>query len=174
MSVDNCFLRLCAERYSCRSYTDQMPADEAIDAILEAARLAPSATNRQPWKLLIIKPDDFQGRQAVFAAYNRDWVLTAPYHIVVCGMPGEAWVRPYDGKNHIDIDIAILTEHICLEASAQGLGSCWICNFDPARLTVDLALPQGLVPKVIIPIGYPAANRPEKKRKSLDEIIISR
>ena len=85
-------------------------------------------------------------------------------------------VRPHDGHNHIDIDIAIATEHICLQAAELGLGTCWICHFDPARLTVDLALPHGIVPKAIIPVGYPAegVKAPAKNRKTLDEILLKR
>lgn len=168
------FLELCAERYSCRSYKPEMPTEESLAAVLEAARLAPSATNRQPWRLVLIKADDLKGREAIVAAYPREWVATAPYFIVVCGVPCDAWVRPYDGKNHIYVDVAIITEHICLAAADQGLGSCWICNFDPARLTVDLELPQGVVPMVIVPLGYPAIAATEKKRKALEEILIQR
>ena len=143
---------------------------------MEAAQLAPSACNRQPWRLAIIGPDDEAGRQAIATAYPREWVASAPCYIVVCSVPTEAWVRPHDGKNHSDIDIAIATEHICLAATAMGLATCWICHFDPARLTVDLDLPKGTVPVVILPVGYPAEGStvPSKNRKSTDEIIIKR
>lgn len=163
-------------RYSCRSYSPALPSGEQIGALLEAARLAPSACNRQPWRFAVIGPDDTAGREAVLAAYPREWTAGAPYFIVVCGVPGEAWVRPHDGRNHVDIDVAIASEHICLKATELGLGTCWICHFDPALLTVGLGLPQGTVPKVIIPVGYPADGlaTPEKKRKTADEILIKR
>lgn len=170
-------LDIFSERYSCRSYaSDRVPSEDQISAIIEAARLAPSACNRQPWRFAVIGPDDAAGRAAVAAAYPREWVTTAPYYIVVCAVPTEAWVRPHDGKNHSDIDIAIATEHICLAAADAGLGTCWICHFDPARLTVDLALPQGTVPVVIVPVGYPEGGfgAPEKKRKPTDEILLKR
>ena len=140
-------------RYSCRAYSPQAPTPEQIAALVEAAQLAPSACNRQPWRLAIIGPDDEAGRQAIATAYPREWVASAPCYIVVCSVPTEAWVRPHDGKNHSDIDIAIATEHICLAATAMGLATCWICHFDPARLTVDLDLPKGTVPVVILPVG---------------------
>ncbi len=166
-----------AARYSCRAYNpDRLPEQAKIDAIVEAARLAPSACNRQPWRFALIGRDDEEGRQAIFAAYPREWVLSAPLHIVACAVPAEAWVRPADSKNHSDVDVAIATEHICLEASAQGLGTCWICNFDPAVLTAGLALPEGAVPVAVIPVGYAAdgAEAPAKKRKATDEILLVR
>lgn len=163
-------------RYSCRAYSPKAPTPEQIAALVEAAQLAPSACNRQPWRLAIIGPDDEAGRQAIATAYPREWVASAPCYIVVCSVPTEAWVRPHDGKNHSDIDIAIATEHICLAATAMGLATCWICHFDPARLTVDLDLPKGTVPVVILPVGYPpeGSTVPSKNRKSTDEIIIKR
>ena len=170
-------MKVVSERFSCRSYSiDRLPNEEQIAALIEAARLAPSACNRQPWRFVVIRPGDEGGRKAVAAAYPREWVETAPYYIVVCAVPTEAWVRPHDGKNHSDIDIAIATEHICLAATEMGLGTCWICHFDPARLTVDLALPHGTVPVVILPVGYPAecVVAPEKKRKPTEEILIER
>lgn len=95
---------------------------------------------------------------------------------MVCGVASEAWVRPFDDVNHVAVDVAIATEHICLAAASQGLGSCWICNFDPAVLTARLGLPQDVVPMVIVPIGYPAEGTtvPEKKRKPLDELLLKR
>ena len=76
-------------------------------------------------------------------------------------------------KDHADIDIAIAVEHICLAATEQGLGTCWVCNFDPAVCRNVLSLPQNLEPAVLIPIGYPAATAEAapKKRKEADEII---
>lgn len=168
------FITLAAKRYSCRSYESAPLTPGQIEMLLEAARLAPSACNRQPWKFMVINADDTAGREAVAAAYNREWVKTAPAYIIVCGLPAEAWVRPDDNHNHVDVDIAIATEHICLAATAAGLATCWICNFNPETLAKGLALPAGIVPMVIIPVGYPADTEPEKRRKSLDEIIIER
>ncbi|MCM1068228.1 MAG: nitroreductase family protein [Muribaculaceae bacterium] len=164
------------ERYSCRAYSPEIPADSLIDAVLEDARLAPSACNRQPWRFIVVGPDDAAGRKAVNEAYVRDWIASAPIYIVVCGCPDEAWVRPFDGKNHLDIDLAIATEHICLSATAHGLGTCWVCHFDPAVLRAGLELDSSLEPMAIIPIGFPAEGTvaPEKKRKSLTDIVIRR
>ncbi len=164
------------QRYSCRAYADRQPDAAALEAVLQDARLAPSATNRQPWRFIVIPSTDAEGRSAVIRSYAREWVATAPTYIIVCGLPDSAWVRPYDGKNHIDVDLAIAAEHICLSATANGLDTCWICNFDPVVLSEGLGLPAELVPMCIIPIGYRAEGSPvpEKKRLPLTDIVIRR
>ena len=91
---------------------------------------------------------------------------------MVCAVEGEAWTRQSDGKNHADIDAAIATEHICLAAADQGLGSCWVCNFDTALLRNLFHLEAGTHPVAIIPIGYPNEGaRPETKRKPEGDIV---
>lgn len=164
---------LTHDRYSCRAYSDRIPAAGQIRQILEDAHMAPSACNRQPWRIMVIGPDDAEGRQAIAAAYDRAWISQAPYYIIVCGVADEVWVRPFDNKNHLDVDIAILTEHICLCATDAGLASCWVCNFDPAVLTAKIEFPQGVTPVAILPLGYAASPEiPAKKRKELDDILI--
>lgn len=165
------FYNLAATRYSCRKYTSAPVDRELIMAILDTARLAPSACNRQPWQFLVL--DTEESRQPVIECYDREWVKNIPAFIVALGLKGEGWVRPYDGKSHIDVDLAIAVEHICLSASSLGLGSCWICNFDPVMLSKKLGLPENVEPIAIIPIGHPdpEGTVPAKNRKAFDEIV---
>lgn len=159
------------QRYSCRQYLDKPVGRDLIAAILDMARLAPSACNRQPWEFLVIDTDPMRGK--VIDSYGRDWVKNVPVFIVALGLHDEAWKRPTDGKDHTDIDVAIAVEHICLAATSMDLGSCWICNFDAERLRTDLNLPDGVEPIAIIPIGYPdpTAPVPLKNRKPFDQIV---
>lgn len=84
-----------------------------------------------------------------------------------------SWHRKADGKDHADIDVAIAVEHLCLAAAEQGLGTCWVCNFDVDRCREVMHLPANLEPVVLIPLGYPADETvPEKKRKTLPEILL--
>lgn len=168
------FNQLAEQRSSCRSFDPEAEVSQAdLESILAAARMAPSATNRQPWLFGIVRKQSEQSRQALRDAYNRDWFMQAPLHIVVCELPEQAWVRPFDGKNHADIDAAIATEHICLAATALGLGSCWVCNFDPEVLKNRLSLPAGAQPVAIIPIGVPAKDPYRaKSRKEMQQIIV--
>ncbi|MDE5745583.1 MAG: nitroreductase family protein [Paramuribaculum sp.] len=159
-----------AGRYSCRAYTPAPVSREMVLAVLDAARLAPSACNRQPWKFIIA--DNQETRELVIGAYGRDWVKDVQTFIIACGDHSQAWHRA-DGKDHTDIDVAIAVEHICLAASSLGLGTCWICNFDAKAISDGLSLPENLEPIAIIPIGYPnpTAPVPAKSRKAIDEIV---
>lgn len=164
------FLELAKNRYSVRGYLDKPVEKEKLDYVLESARLAPSATNAQPWKLYVVT--DENKKEEILKSYPREWIKNVPLIIVVCVNTGESWVRNIDGKNHSDIDGAIITEHICLAAADCGLGTCWICNFNPVILSEVLKLPDELKPIAITPLGYPSTdNIPEKKRKPMDEII---
>ncbi len=171
------FQEVIKDRFSCRNYSGKEVSPETLRQIMEAVHLAPSACNRQPWRFIVIsRPDDGEGRKAVIDSYNRQWIETAPVYIIACGLPGEAWVRPFDGKNHTDVDVSIAVEHLCLAATSLGLGTCWVCNFDPAVLRQGLGLGEELDPIAIIPLGYPAEGTvvPEKKRKDYSEIVVCR
>lgn len=174
------FNNLISTRRSCRAFDKERPVEpELIRAVIDAARIAPSACNRQPWHFVAVdlRPESAEARRAVIEAYPRPWIATAPAFIICCGNHSEAWHRACDGKDATDIDIAIATEHICLAATALGLGTCWVCNFDPRPLAAALGIPQGIEPIAIIPIGYPKADaadgeyRPATSRKPLDDIL---
>lgn len=162
------FLELVKNRYSCRDYQPRNVENEKLEYIMECVRYAPSAVNRQPWRFHIIKDDNDKAR--VQQCYNREWFNTAPLYILASVLHDEEWVRA-DGKHHGDIDIAIAVEHLCLAATAQGLGTCWVCNFDAALCKQLFSLPENEEPAVIIPIGYPAVPPTEKKRKPISEIL---
>ncbi len=164
-------LSLMNQRFSCRSYDLGRPADrDLIGAVIDAARIAPSACNRQPWEFLVV--DSAEARDIIAMSYNRDWIRTAPAYIIALGDHSQAWRRA-DGKDHTDVDLAIAVEHICLAATALGLATCWVCNFDPAIIRDGFSLPADLEPVAIIPIGYAAPDCPVpvKTRKTADEII---
>lgn len=164
------FYSLITDRYSCRAYSPEPVNKELILAVLDTARLAPSACNRQPWQFIVADTPEL--RTAVCNAYSRDWVKNVQTFIIACGNHNEAWHRA-DGKDHTDIDIAIAVEHICLAATALGLATCWICNFDKEAICAGFNLPTDLEPIAIIPIGYsePNATVPPKNRKEITQIV---
>lgn len=163
--------RIAEQRFSCRDYSDRKVERDAILTVLDVARLAPSACNRQPWVFLVA--DSEAQRAAILESYDRDWARTAPEFIVACGLHDEAWHRGSDGKDHTDIDVAIAVEHLCLAATTIGLETCWVCNFDPKPIREAFGLPENVEPIAILPIGYPAdgIDAPAKKRKELSEIV---
>ncbi len=165
------FYNLAATRYSCRKYTDEPVDRDLIIAVLDAARLAPSACNRQPWKFLVIDTPELLSE--VRGCYDREWFKEAPVCIVAVGMHDEAWHRQSDGKDHTDVDVAIAVEHLCLAATSLDLATCWICNFDCDKLKKILDIPAGAEPVAMISLGYPVPGQPvpAKNRKTFEEIV---
>lgn len=160
------FLELAKERRSVRSYTSQEVEEAKLHYLLECARLAPSAVNRQPWHFFVVKSEE--KKRLLWQCYARDWFAQAPVYIVICADDAEAWVRQADGKNHADIDAAIVVEHLCLAAADLGLGTCWVCNFDVEKCSELLALPSHQRPVAILPVGYP--NHTDVKRSVRKEL----
>ena len=167
------FTTLARRRCSVRSYSDRTVEPEKLSLILEAIQLAPSACNNQPWRFVIIREQE--GLDHLHQCYDRAWFKTAPMAILACGLKEEAWVRQSDGKDALDIDVAIATEHLCLAAASLGLGTCWICNFDATRCRELFHLPPEVEPIAIIPIGYPSDpdifEKTPKNRKPFSEIF---
>lgn len=160
-------------RCSIRQYSATPVEDEKLNYLLKAAQVAPSAVNYQPWFFLVIREQE--GLRKAKSCYPRDWFATAPLIIAVCGDSSRSWKRPADGKDHLDIDMGIVTEHICLAATEMGLGSCIVCNFDSERFGQLFNLPPDIAPKALIPIGYPAdptlLETTAKQRKPLHETV---
>ncbi len=162
------FSELIKARYSVRGYTSDPIEDEKLNAILEAARIAPTAANRQPFHIIVIHTE---GRQEELRRmYDREWFVESPLIIVVCGEESKAWVR-HDKANYGVVDAAIVMDHIILEATNQGLGTCWIGAFDAEATRKILGLPDNIDPIVMTPLGYPNAEPRGKDRKSLDELV---
>jgi len=165
----NSFADLAVRRISVRRYRPDPIPEEVLQRVLETARMAPSAANRQPWRILVARSEE--RRRAIARAYPREWLLTAPLILGVAVQPSAAWVRAEDGWNAAETDGAILMTHLILAAAAEGLGTCWIAAFSPARLREAWSLPPEWVPYAITPLGYPDdAGRP-KQRKPLGEIL---
>jgi len=162
------FRKLIERRYSVRAYRpDPVPA-QALAAVLDAARLAPTAANRQAFRLIVVKT---RGREEELKrVYGKDWFVQPPLVIAVCGLPGENWVRR-DGRNYVDVDAAIVMDHLILAAADAGLGTCWIGAFDPQAAREVLGLPPEAEPIAFTPLGYPADEPRPKKRKALEEIV---
>lgn len=162
------FIELARKRYSVRAY-DSRPVDEqALQSILEAGRLAPSAANRQPVSIVVVR--DEPRRRALGEAYPRDWFWRAPAILVVCVEPARAWVRA-DGKNYADVDGAIAMDHMTLCAADLGLGTCWIGAFEVSKVRRALALPDGVEPLAMTPLGYSQEGERPKSRKPASDVV---
>ncbi len=166
------FLELAKKRYSARKYDGKKVEADKLEKILEAARVAPSGQNKQPIRLLVLQ--DAEDLAKVAKATD---AFHAPLVIISCGDHNTAGVIPFNKKSVVDIDTSIATDHMMMEATALGLGSVWICGFDPEVISHEFNLPEHIEPINILAIGYiagePASpNRHDKTRKSLDEILL--
>lgn len=157
-----------AGRRSVRKYAKTPIDQDKLLRVLEAARLAPSAANRQPWKIYVVT--DERLREALGNAYHNAWFYEAPVIIAICSCPGRAWSRS-DGKNYADVDAAIAFDHLTLAAQSEGLATCWIGAFTPSVVVEALGLPPGEEPLAMTPLGYPAQAPAMPPRRPLDELV---
>jgi nitroreductase len=162
------FAELVQERYSVRAYKPDAVEQGKLEQVLEAARLAPTAANRQPFQLVVIHT---AGRESELQRiYGREWFVQAPLVICACGVMNQTWVRR-DGKSYNDVDVAIVMDHLILAAANVGLGTCWIGAFDAVAARDMLGLPEGVEPIAFTPLGYAEDTPGPKKRKALPDLV---
>ncbi|OHB83027.1 MAG: nitroreductase [Planctomycetes bacterium RIFCSPHIGHO2_02_FULL_38_41] len=162
------FYEVIKKRCSIRSYKPNPVEEEKLNRILEAARMAPSAANRQPICFVIIK--DEKTKQQLKRVYDEKWFYTAPIIVCVCSIPEKAWIRS-DGRNYADIDAAIAMDHLILAATEEGLATCWVAAFKVSILKSLLKLPPGMEPIAMTPIGYPQDIPEPTYRKPIEDIV---
>lgn len=165
MSVES----IIRDRYSVRKYQKKPVEAEKLEKLLDVARLAPTAANKQPNKVYVV-----QSPQALEKLSHAAKIFDCPLALVFCTDEKDVWTRG-DGATTVDIDASILTDETMLLATELGLGTCWICAFQPEILRAEFGMPEGLKPVNILAVGYaddsPAPNRLER-RKPLDELIV--
>jgi nitroreductase len=160
---------LIAARYSVRAYRPDPVEDEKLQILLEAARLAPTAANRQPVQLVVMHT---KGREEeIGRIYHRPWFVQAPLVIAVCAISSQAWVRESDRFNARLIDAAIVADHLILAATNLGLGTCWVAAFNVDAARSVLCLPAEAEPIIFTPLGYPADLPGPKIRKPLADLV---
>lgn len=166
------FLDLARARCSVRAFESRPVEPEKLERILEAARVAPSACNLQPWRFLVL--NEAESLKKLSKACR---TFDAPLAIVVLGDNNETWVRPYDAKDSLDIDATIATTHMMLEAENLGLSTCWICYFKEPALREEFGVPGHLTPVNVLVVGYAAgskknAARHATERRPLSETVV--
>ncbi len=173
------FLELVKQRYSVRNYDKEPVPEEKLKRCLEAARLAPSACNSQPWKFIIINDPDIRNKAAK-AAFDQlldfnDFVFKAPVLILIVS-ERQNFSAKVGGiikkKNFSLMDVGIAAEHFCLQAADEGLGTCMLGWFRETRVKKLLRIPKSNRVELIISVGYSADNNiPTKKRKPTEEVV---
>lgn len=153
------FITMAKQRCSMRSYQDRAVEPELLAQILEAAHVAPTAANLQPVRLLVVQTPE--GRERLSRCAD---IYGAPLAVIVCADHRKNWTRPFDGKQTGDIDASILTDHMMLQATELGLGSVWICYFDPKKVQEAFHLPPEVEPVNILAMGYAGAEPASPER----------
>ena len=146
------FLKLAADRYSVRKFSSRPVPQEALEKILQAGQLAPTACNRQPQRVLVINTPESTAKLKNCTGSH----FNAPAALLVCYDKTECWVRDYDQKASGEIDASIVATHLMLEAAALEVGTTWVMHFDPAAIRGAFAVPDCLEPVALLVMGYPA------------------
>ena len=165
------FLELAKKRFSVRNYEPKKIEEDRLLRILEAGRVSPTAANHQPQRLIVVRGD--AGLAKLKKAAN---IYDAPLAVIICADRHEAWKRPFDGKDTVDIDASIVTDHLMMEATELGLGTVWICYFKPDVLKKEFNIPDHVEPVNILAIGYSAGqmaspDRHDNARKPIQETV---
>lgn len=155
-------------RRSIRKYLDKSIEPEKLEKVAEAFRMAPSAKNLQNWKLLIVRDSDLKEQIRLSSPSKAIMLTQAPAVLVAVGYSQDIMTN---GHRVDSIDLSIAMSYALLEAYEQGLGTCWMANYEEANLRKVLDLPEGTSIAAISPIGYPAEEAAKKIRKPREEIV---
>ena len=158
-------------RRSIRKYKSAPVPESLLKDVLNAARLAPSADNAQPWKIIVVMDEQLKLRLAA-ASNGQKFIAQAPLVLVVCGVPGDAFptIGGYMSSDVIDVSIAV--DHLTLAAHALGLGTCWIGWFKEEKVREILGVPEDVKVIALTPIGYPDEAPERTPRKNLEELVV--
>lgn len=156
-------------RKSVRSYLDKPVEDEKLRRALEAARLAPSASNRQEWRFVLVTDKELL-KQVGHASCIGTFIKNAPCIVAACAETDGHVMQC--GQPSYPIDVAIALDHLSLAAPSLGLGTCWIGMFDEAKVKGILCVPEKARVVALMTLGYPADATPvEKKRLAFEKIV---
>ncbi|HMK45324.1 MAG TPA: nitroreductase family protein [Methanocella sp.] len=148
-------------RRSIRKYRDAQIPEDLLKRILEAARLAPSAANRQPWAMVVVQ-DPERKRRLARACSGFDYVSGCAVFIVCFGDKRQKWCQ---------VDGAIAMEHVALTAWENGIGSCWIGQFNEDHLKSIIRIPPEWEIIACMTLGYPNETPARRPRKNLDDLV---
>jgi len=156
------------ERRSVRNYLDKEVETEKLHRVLDCARLAPSANNKQNWRFVVVKDPELRNKLCE-AAKGQKFVAQAPVVIVACALETD-YVMTCGHPSHL-VDLAIAIDHMTLAAREMGLGTCWVGAFHQDRVKQILNIPEDVAVVELLPVGYPVEWPAAKPRKNIEEIV---
>lgn len=163
-------LDVIQKRRSVRKYKKDPIPEKAFMRVLEAARLAPSGKNFQPWKFIIVKDKALKEKLAQASA-GQFFMAEAPIIIIGCGFPDNCYAHMGRYMKSWSVDVTIALDHLMLQAQEEGLGTCWIGSFEEEEVKAILNIPENVKVLALTPLGYPDEIPRFRGRKNLDEII---
>jgi nitroreductase len=155
-------------RRSIRSYKNREIEEEKLQKVLEAARLAPSASNRQEWRFVVVRDPDKRAKLTGMT-YGQRWVGEAPAIIVACATEGKSVMTC--GQLTHTVNVSIACALLMLEAHEQGLGTCWLGTFNEGGVKKLLGIPNHMRVVTVMPIGYQNEAPLPRPRKAFDEVV---
>lgn len=166
------FEELAKKRCSVRKYENRPVEQEKLTKILEVGRVAPTACNNQPQRIIVV-----EGNEKLDKLKKGANTFGAPLALIVCADHSQSWRRPYDGMDSAYIDATIVTDHMMLKAADMGLDSVWVCYFDPKVIRTEFNIPDDIEPVNLLIIGYGADSRKSpdrhlKERKKLTDTVV--
>ncbi|MGO5053482.1 nitroreductase family protein [Lachnospiraceae bacterium LCP25S3_G4] len=165
------FLELAKQRCTTRGFTEQKIIHTELERILSASRVAPTACNKQPQRIIVV-----QSKEKIAKVQKAYKTFGSPCVLVVCRDRRGELVRPYDNKCSGDLDIGIICDHMMLAARELNIGSVMVGLFDPAIISTEFDIPEYIEPTALLFLGYPnegflSSERHVQERKSLDKTV---
>jgi nitroreductase len=148
------FYEVVRTRRSVRRYRPDRIPQETLERVLDAARIAPSGSNRQPTRLIVVQDEETK-QKLVPMCHDQGFIATAPVVVVACGRDIKYNRGGWMGRYSMVVDVAIAVDHLTLAARAEGLGTCWIGSFDNEALKKFFRLPEDVDVVALTPLGYP-------------------
>ena len=165
------FNEVITKRFSVRKFINKPIEKEIIDKIIKAGHIAPTGCNFQPQRILVIESEEGISKLKECTRCHFD----APCAMLVCYNKNETWKRPYDEKESAPVDAAIVTTHMMLAATNEGIGTCWVMHFNPEKIKISFEIPDNFVPLALLVMGYPDPSceplELHSKKRPLNEIV---
>lgn len=166
------FLDLAKQRCTIRSFSDKPIEKEILDYVLESGRVAPSACNKQPQRIIVVRDKiNIEKVQKAYKTFGSKCVM------IICRDERDSLIRPFDNKCSGDLDIGIVTDHMMLATREKGIGSVMVGLFDPRIIRKEFGLPDYIEPTALLFLGYPKEGFPDAdrhltERKPINETVM--
>jgi nitroreductase len=145
------FQEVLHKRYSVRSFESTPLENDKVEVILETARISPTASNKQPQRIIVARRPEELEKIDVCTTCR----FGAPLVFVICYDKTNCWTSPFNGDDSGRVDTSIVGTYMMMAAENIGLGTLWVLRFDPAKVSEEFSLPEHIIPISMLAVGYP-------------------